>query len=73
MTYTEDITVIDTIPAYSIEDGDQIVVDGDHMEVRSVRDGEDIDEVIVKGYSHLSGDTVEYSLMFTDMVDVWAL
>lgn len=68
-----DVNIIDNISADTIEVGDQIIVDGDHIEVREVRDSSDIDEVIVRGYSHLTGDTETYSLYADDYFDVWSL
>lgn len=63
-----------TIQADQIEVGDQIVVDGDPIEVTFVGDNpEDINEVLVKGVSHETGDTVEYPLPFDYDVDVWGI
>ena len=70
---TEDIEIIDNIAAYTIEAGDQIVVDGDHIEVKAVVETEDPDEIIVRGYSHLSGDFAEYPLFADDYFDVWSV
>lgn len=68
-----DVDIIDTISADSIEVGDQILIDGDPVEVKSVEATDDIDEVIVRGYSHETGDTETYSLFADDMYDVWSL
>lgn len=68
-----DAEVIDTVPAYSIEPGDQIIVDGDYIEVKCVEETDDIDEIIVKGYSHVTGDTETYSLYADDDYDVWSI
>lgn len=68
----EDI-VIDNISADTIEVGDQIIIEGDLIEVKSVLDSDDIDEVIVMGYSHQSGDTERYSLYADDYFDVWSV
>lgn len=67
------MNIIDNISADTIEVGDQILIDGDPIEVKSVSEGEDIDEVIVKGYSHETGDTETYSLYADDYFDVWAV
>jgi hypothetical protein len=65
---------IDNISADTIEVGDQILIDGDPIEVTFVdKDREDIDEVLIRGYSHESGDTAEYSLFADDYYDVWAV
>lgn len=73
MNIDTDIEVFDTVPAYSIEVGDQIVVESDHIEVSHIAETDDLDEVIVSGYSHDSGDRVEYSLFADDMFDVWTV
>lgn len=66
--------VIDNISADTIEAGDQIIVDGDPIEVTHVdNDREDIDEILVRGFSHDSGDTVEYPLYADDYYDVWTV
>lgn len=67
------MNIIDNISADTIEVGDQILIDGDPIEVKSVSEGEDFDEIIVKGYSHESGDTETYSLYADDYFDVWAV
>ena len=69
----DDIEIIDNISADTIEVGDQIIVEGDHIQVSSVTDSDDIDEVVVTGYSHDSGDSVEYSLFADDYFDVWTV
>lgn len=65
--------IYDTISADQIEVGDQIIVDGDPIEVMSVRETDDVDEVVVIGYSHESGDTETYSLFADDEFDLWAV
>lgn len=70
-----DIQVFDTIQADQIEVGDQILVDGDPIEVTFV--GPDpfntLEGVRVSGYSHEFGDTVVYDLYFSDSVDLWSV
>jgi hypothetical protein len=69
-----DAIIHDTIQADQIEDGDQILVDGDHLEnVRVDSDPEDIDAVVVTGYSFDSGDAVTYTLPYDYDVQVWSL
>lgn len=69
------MNIIDTISADTIEVGDQILVDGDPVEVRAILNeyGQDPDEVIIRGYSHEEGDSVVYSLYADDYYDVWAV
>ena len=68
-----DVNIIDTVPAFSIEPGDQILVDGDPIEVKRIEETDDVDEVVVIGYSHDTGDTERYSLYADDTYDVWAV
>lgn len=67
------MNIIDTVSADTIEIGDQIVVDGDLIEVTAVLDSSDPDEVIVRGFSHESGDSETYSLFADDYFDLWAV
>lgn len=68
-----DTREIDQITADTIEVGDQIVVDEDYIEVHTVTETDDIDEIIVTGYSHSTGDHVTYSLYADDYHVVWAV
>ena len=66
--------VLFTITADQIENGDQIIVDNDELENVTVEDDpEDINGVIVKGYSEETGDIVTYTLPFDYEVQVWAV
>lgn len=69
------MNIYDSITADQIEVGDQILVDGDPVEVTTV--GEDpeapLEGIRVVGYSHESGDSVTYDLWFGDYVDLWAV
>lgn len=69
------MNIIDFVQADQIEVGDQIIIDGDPIEVRWV--GEDpeepLDGIRVRGYSHESGDSVTYDLYFTEEVALWAV
>jgi hypothetical protein len=67
------MNIIDNISADTIMVGDQILIDGDPIEVKSLGTSGDYDEVIVRGYSHETGDTAEYSLYADDFFDVWAV
>lgn len=68
-----DVDIIDTITADSIEPGDQILIDGDPIEVKRVEETADVDEVVVIGYSHDTGDTERYSLYADDTYDLWSV
>lgn len=67
------MNIIDNISADTIEVGDQIIIEGDPIEVRDIWPSMDIDEIIVRGYSHISGDSEVYSLYADDYYDVWAV
>ena len=64
---------IDNISADTIEVNDQIIVDGDPISVTDIVTTDDPDEVVVKGYSYESGDSVSYSLYADDYFEVWAV
>lgn len=69
-----DIIVHDTIDADQIEDGDQIIIDGEPIEGVTVHDDpSDPDAVIVKGFSWETGDAVEHTLPYDYSVDVWSV
>ena len=69
----DDVNILYTVSADTIEVGDQIIVDGDKIEVSYVGYTDDIDEIVVKGFSHDTGDTETYSLYADDYYDVWAV
>lgn len=68
-----DIEPYDTIDADQIEVGDQILLDGDPIEVDDLSETEDADEVIVYGFSHESGDRVTVSLPYDYRIGLWAV
>ena len=69
-----DINITDTINADQIEDGDQIAVNGDHLE-NVVIDGDpnDPDAVVITGWSVNTGDLETYSVRYDTDVDVWSI
>lgn len=67
------MNIIDSITADTIEVGDQILIDGDPIEVTFVGESNDIDEVIVRGFSHDTGDSETYPLYADDRFNVWAV
>lgn len=70
----DDIQILFSTSADTLVAGDQIVVEGDHIEIHKIDDDrEDIDEILVIGYSHDSGDRVEYSLFADDEFEVWSI
>lgn len=69
----ETYEIIDNISADTIGSGDQIIIDGDLIEVKSVEDTADIDEVLVHGYNNTTGDMETFSLFADDYFDVWSI
>lgn len=65
--------IVDTISADTIEVGDQVIIENDPVEVTDVRSTADVDEIVVVGFSHQSGDNVEYSLFADDYFDLWGI
>lgn len=69
-----DAIVTDTIDADQIEDGDQIIVDGEHLEGVTVSaDPDDVDAVIITAFSWETGDRVTHTLPYDYPVDLWAV
>lgn len=69
----ETYEIIDNISADTIEAGDQIVIEGDLIEIKSVSETDDIDEIVVHGYNNTTGDVEEFSLYADDYFDVWSI
>ena len=63
------MNIYDYVPAYSVEEGDQIAYTNDLIEVTSVVDSGE--SILVKGFSHVSGDTVNYILGSDTEVGLW--
>lgn len=63
--------IYDTITADSIEVGDQVLIENDPIEVSRVIDSGDA--IMVKGYSHLTGDEANYILTPDATVGLWAV
>lgn len=63
------VTVYDVIQAHQIEEGDQILYSNDPVEVSEKMD--ETDTIMVRGYSHLTGETVTYFLRPDVEVELW--
>jgi hypothetical protein len=66
--------VYDYVPLHTVEDGDQIIIENDEggqdpVEVTRIFD--EAGSVWVKGYSHLTGDNVNYCLPADTEVGLW--
>lgn len=72
MTYS-DLTIIDTVSADSLEEGDQITFrDRAYVEIMTVRAVVDEgDSILITGDSWQSGDKATYILDPDRMVDLW--
>lgn len=64
------MNIYDTITADQIEEGDLIVVSNDYIEVSFKLDETDI--IMVKGFSHLTGDNASYLLNPDTIIDLWS-
>lgn len=62
----------DTVPAYSVEDGDQIIINGDPLEDVIVFD-EGATEIVITGVSNNTGDRETYKVSPDALVDLWAV
>jgi len=67
------MNIYDTIQADQIEDGDQIIIDGEALEQVTVLESEDPDEVVIRGYSEDEGDFVRHTLPYDYSVDLWSV
>lgn len=66
----ETLKVYDHVDADTVTAGDQILVnDVDYVEVNYVVN--ETDTVMVRGYSHVTGDSVTYFLPFDQEVGLW--
>lgn len=59
---------IDTVRAYQVEPGDLVSIDDDVIEVESALDDGSV--IILKGFSHVAGDTVEFEISADNMIDL---
>lgn len=67
------MNITDTIDADQIEVGDQIIVDGEPIEVSHILDSDDNDGIVVRGFSWDDGGSVEREMHYSERVDVWAV
>jgi hypothetical protein len=68
------LIIYDTIQAVAIESDDQVLIEGDPVEVWSaVPADNDPTLIMVEGLSNNSGDKVQYVLNDTDMVELWGV
>lgn len=63
------VNIYDYVAASTVDTGDQILYSNDPIEVKWVSD--DGDAILVKGYSHLTGDSVTYILNPDTEVGLW--
>lgn len=70
----EDVTIIDTVSADTLVPGDQIIIQGDLLIIRTVdSDREDIDEVLIKGENLTNPDEDEFAVFADEYFQVWSL
>lgn len=68
-----DIQIFDTIAAWQVEVGDQVVIDGELIEVSAVEETDDIDEIVISGYSNDTGDFAHYSVCYDEELEMWGV
>jgi hypothetical protein len=74
MTFTKEgtqVNIYDFVPAHTVEEGDQIAYTNDLIEVNSVIDS--VDSIMVKGFSHVTGDSVTYIISPDTEVGLWTV
>lgn len=72
----DDVDVLFTTPAHTLEDGDQIIVDDLNEElfiIHSIHETDDIDEIVVKGENLTDPTNNEISLFADSEYRVWSL
>jgi hypothetical protein len=68
----DSMNIHDFVEADTLENGDQVVINGmDYLENVSII--KEDDAVMVKGYSHISGDSVTYILNYDTEVGLWSV
>lgn len=67
----DNVEIYDTVTADSVEVGDQVLIEDDPIEVSKVIDSGDA--IMVKGYSHLTGDAANYILKPDSTVGLWSV
>lgn len=74
MTFTKEgsaVNIYDYVPAHTVEEGDQIAYTNDLIEVtEKVDSGESI---MLRGFSHVSGDSVTYIIGADVEVGLWTV
>jgi hypothetical protein len=61
------------VDADEVEIGDQIIIDGEPVEVVSLPPAQSIDEIIIRGYSHSTGDRETYTVKYNQRFEVWGI
>lgn len=63
------MNIYDYVPAHTVETGDQIAYTNDLIEVKDIVDSGEA--IIIKGFSHVTGDSVTYILSCDTEVGLW--
>lgn len=63
------MNIYDYVPAHTVETGDQIAYTNDLIEVKDIVDSGEA--IIIKGFSHVTGDSVTYILSCDVEVGLW--
>lgn len=68
----DSMNIHDYVVADSLEDGDRVFVNGiDYLEDVTIL--KETDTVLIRGYSHVSGDSVVYMLNYDTEVGLWSV
>lgn len=62
--------ILTAIEGYSIDLGDQVIIDDEPVEVKSIDDQGDI--IYVKGYSYTTGDLEQYEVLPDSEYNLWS-
>lgn len=65
------MNIYDHVPAHRVEVGDQIAYTNDLIEVTSKVDS--TESIMLKGFSHVTGDTVTYIISAYTEVGLWTV
>lgn len=65
------MNIYDYVAAHTVEEGDQIAYTNDLIEVTSKVDS--TDSIMLKGFSHVTGDSVTYIISADTEVGLWTV
>lgn len=75
MTVNDDgVQIIDSVPAWTLEEGDQIVVNGDLVILGHITDTDEDNQIILSGenLSDVAGDD-SWTIDADTVIDIWSV